>query len=148
MKTKGIKYDNLLSLRGLVGSEAGLAPHTRLVDYPLSTPQLYKLVFFHSKWSLHFLFKRRGRDKPVKITRHWPKLLTLEYEMGARSVSSGLGSVSDYRATSLIRNHPPLGPFRRPMPRVLGGWAFSYQRSTPVVGLNILVVTGPFAHQC
>ena len=26
-----------------------------------------------------------------------------------------------YRDTSLIRNHPPLGPYRRPVPRVLGG---------------------------
>ena len=25
------------------------------------------------------------------------------------------------RGTSLMRNHPPLGPYRRPMPRVLGG---------------------------
>jgi len=32
----------------------------------------------------------------------------------------------------LIRNHHPLGPYRRPMPRVLGGWAFSYERGTPV----------------
>ena len=26
-----------------------------------------------------------------------------------------------FRGTSLTRNHPPLGPYRRPMPRVLGG---------------------------
>ena len=26
-----------------------------------------------------------------------------------------------YRGTSLIRNCPPVGPYRRPMPRVLGG---------------------------
>jgi hypothetical protein len=26
-----------------------------------------------------------------------------------------------YRGTSLARKHNPLGPFRRPMPRVLGG---------------------------
>jgi hypothetical protein len=34
-----------------------------------------------------------------------------------------------YRGTSLIRKRTPLGPYRRPMPRVLGaqgGWAFFY----------------------
>jgi hypothetical protein len=40
------------------------------------------------------------------------------------------------RGTSLIRKRTPLGPFRRPMPRVLwgssGGGAFSYERGTPV----------------
>ena len=43
-----------------------------------------------------------------------------------------------YRGTSLIRIRLPLGPYRRPMPRVLGGgyggWAFSYGRGTPVGG--------------
>ena len=38
-----------------------------------------------------------------------------------------------YRGTSLTRKHSPLGPYRRPMPRVLGGWAFSYGRGTPVL---------------
>ena len=28
---------------------------------------------------------------------------------------------------------PPLGPYRRPMPRVLEGWTFSYGRGTPVL---------------
>ena len=38
-----------------------------------------------------------------------------------------------YRGTSLIRKRTPLGPYRRPMPRgVLGGWAFSHGRGTPV----------------
>ena len=39
-----------------------------------------------------------------------------------------------YRGTSLIGKHTPIGPCRRPMPRVLGGvlggWAFSYGRGT------------------
>ena len=43
---------------------------------------------------------------------------------------------SPYRGTSLIRKRTPPGPYRRPMrrpiPRVLCGWAFSYGRSTPV----------------
>ena len=30
-------------------------------------------------------------------------------------------SYPPYRGTSLIRNTPLLGPYRRPMPRVLGG---------------------------
>ena len=41
-----------------------------------------------------------------------------------------------YRGTSLIRKRTPLGPYRRPVPRVLGeswgGGAFSYERGTPV----------------
>ena len=37
-----------------------------------------------------------------------------------------------HRGTSLARKRTPLGPYRRPMPRVLGGWAFSYGRGTPV----------------
>ena len=39
-----------------------------------------------------------------------------------------------YRGTSLTRKRTPLGPYRRPMPMVLGvlgGWAFSYGRGTP-----------------
>jgi len=42
-----------------------------------------------------------------------------------------------YRGTSLKRKRTPLVPYRRPMPRVLGGswggWAFSYGRGTPVL---------------
>jgi hypothetical protein len=38
--------------------------------------------------------------------------------------------------TSPTRKRNPLGPYRKPMPRVLGGvlgvWAFSYGRGTPV----------------
>ena len=37
-----------------------------------------------------------------------------------------------YRGTSLTRKFTPLGPYRRPMPRVLGGRAVSYERGTPV----------------
>ena len=41
-----------------------------------------------------------------------------------------------YMGTSLIRKRTSLGPYRRPMPRVIGrvigGWAFSYGRGTPV----------------
>ena len=41
------------------------------------------------------------------------------------------------RGTSLVRKSTPLGPYRRPMPRVLGGslggGAFSSGRCTPVV---------------
>ena len=37
-----------------------------------------------------------------------------------------------YRGTSLTRKRAPLEPYRRPMPRVLGGYAFSYGRGTPV----------------
>ena len=37
-----------------------------------------------------------------------------------------------YRGTSPIRKRTPLGPYRRPMPRFLGEWAFSHGRGTPV----------------
>ena len=37
-----------------------------------------------------------------------------------------------YKGTSLTRKRTPLGPYRRPMPRVLGGWVVSYERGTPV----------------
>ena len=45
-------------------------------------------------------------------------------------IPQGIGAVSptsegtapiSYRGTSLVRNRTPLGPYRRPMPRVLGG---------------------------
>ena len=32
----------------------------------------------------------------------------------------------DYRGTLLTSERTPLGPYRRPMSRVLGGWAFSH----------------------
>ena len=59
---------------------------------------------------------------------------------GASGTSAGsLWSKSTllrYRATSLIRNSSSLGPYRRPIPRVLGGskggGAFFYLRGTPV----------------
>ena len=45
-------------------------------------------------------------------------LLTLSAR-GARPHS--LGALRAYRGTSLIRKRTPLGPYRRPIPRVLGG---------------------------
>ena len=38
------------------------------------------------------------------------------------SVARG-GRDPDYRGTPLMRDPPPLGPYRRPMPRVLG-WSY------------------------
>ena len=44
-----------------------------------------------------------------------------------------------HRGISLFRKQIPLGPYRRPMPRVLGGvlggWAFSYEQGTPVLSM-------------
>ena len=37
-----------------------------------------------------------------------------------------------HRGDSLTRKPTPLGPYHRPMPRVLGGWVFSCGRDTPV----------------
>ena len=42
-----------------------------------------------------------------------------------------------YRGTSLIRNHRIIGPYSRPVSRVLGGGAVSYDRGTPVVAAAI-----------
>ena len=47
-----------------------------------------------------------------------------------------------YKGTSLTIKRTPLGPYRRPVPRVLGGflggWAVSYERGTPVlITLNV-----------
>jgi len=44
---------------------------------------------------------------------------------------------SCYRGTSLRRKRTPLGPYRRP---VLGGWAFSYGRGTPVRHFSVVLV--------
>ena len=49
----------------------------------------------------------------------------------SRRMQSHLSCVQ-YRGTSRTRKRTPLGPYRRPMPRVLGGWAFCFERSTPV----------------
>ena len=49
----------------------------------------------------------------------------------------GRDEVETYRATLLIRNSAPLGPYSRTMPRVLwkpqGGMVVSYARGTPVM---------------
>ena len=47
-----------------------------------------------------------------------------------------MSDVALYRGTSPIRKHTTLGPYRKPLPMVLGGsqggWAFSYGRGTLV----------------
>ena len=50
-----------------------------------------------------------------------------------RTSSAAGTSAKPYTGTSLTRTPLPLGPYRRPMPRVLGGWAFSCGRGTPVL---------------
>ena len=44
-------------------------------------------------------------------------LLSSEVEHSLQGLDPGF----EYRGTSLIRNSLPLGPYRRPVPRVLGG---------------------------
>ena len=63
--------------------------------------------------------------------------------------TGGLRKRTMYRGTSPIRQRTPLGPYRRPMPRVLGGgyaygrvlrgWAFSCGRGTSVVSCGSAV---------
>ena len=56
---------------------------------------------------------------------------------GGRGLTADKGPHRFCSATSLIRNNAPIGPYRRPMPRVLGeswgGGGGSYERGTPVV---------------
>ena len=50
-------------------------------------------------------------------------------------------SEQDYRGTSLTRPRPPLGPYRRPMPRVLGGsYGGGHSSRTEGVMLTLHVV--------
>jgi len=48
----------------------------------------------------------------------------------------GQDAPARYRGTSVIRNRPLLGPYGRPVTRSLAsvprGWAFFYERGTPV----------------
>ena len=65
---------------------------------------------------------------------------TVDGACGFRQISQ------DYRGALLTRKHPPLGPYRKPLPRVLGevlgGWEFSYERGAPVLGLMPRVLGG------
>ena len=58
---------------------------------------------------------------------------------GCVSAGPNKSSRTLYRGTSRIRKRTPLEPYRRPMPRVIGGsygsWAVSYGRGTPVHGV-------------
>ena len=69
--------------------------------------------------------------------------LTLHGLCSLGALSSPLGAqraclYTAYRAASLTRKRAPLGPYRRPMPSVLGGWAFSYGRGTWGGGLFLM----------
>jgi len=64
-----------------------------------------ELVIHDSRVLLRNLVLRESDYKAV--TRlHW----------GARSRVANLGLLGEYRGTSLIRKHLPLGPYSRPMP--------------------------------
>jgi len=59
------------------------------------------------------------------LTLSLPPSLTLTHSLTlSRSMSHSLSltlSLTHYRGTSLIRKLKPLGPYRRPVPRVIGG---------------------------
>ena len=55
---------------------------------------------------------------------------------GADRARRPCAAVRTYMGTSLTRKRTSPGPYRRPMPRVLRGWAFSYGRGTPVANLT------------
>ena len=58
-------------------------------------------------------------NPPPAQDHHRPLGVVLLY--GARGLLSLTSEVPLYRGTSLIRNRCPLGPYRRPILRVLGG---------------------------
>ena len=60
--------------------------------------------------------RRRRHHRPPRVEGRGFRVQGL----GFRFQVEGLGS-RVYRGTSLIRKFPPLGPYRRPMPRDLGG---------------------------
>ena len=43
------------------------------------------------------------------------------WDYGFKGLGRGVVGTLTYRVTSLARKRTPLGPYRRPMPRVLGG---------------------------
>ena len=60
-----------------------------------------------------------GQTAPLKILNFTARG-AVTFNETAEVHYVGLG-VLGYRGTSLMRNTPLLGPYRRPMPRVLGG---------------------------
>ena len=61
-------------------------------------------------------------EAPLYVTRV-KSLILLIYGVSqhSRTADVDVGGASDYRGTSLTRKRTSLGPYRRPMPRVLGG---------------------------
>jgi len=57
--------------------------------------------------------------------------LYVRYPCSLRCQVGGHGC--KYMGTSLIRKRTPLGPYCRPMRRVLGGWVFFYEEGSSVV---------------
>ena len=76
------------------------------------------------------LIKNAVRGDPVVGDRHAfqhlecrKESMSLNYEPSSEllHLCSHPSRSLSYRGTSLIKKHPPLGPYRRPMPRVPGG---------------------------
>jgi len=61
---------------------------------------------------------------PPFVHRHGATVGSYAPRPSRNSRSDGEGAHCHCRNTSLARKRTPLGPYRRPMPRVQGGWAF------------------------
>ena len=112
-----------------VASEASLPAHLPSIARPLSS----KIGTNHTV---------RARFRPWRSGEESQKTFqVVPSSLGSGQVStpraaralSTRGQNEDYRGSSLTGKRTPLGPYRRPMPRVLGGWAFSHERDTPVI---------------
>ena len=75
--------------------------------------------------------EKKKQVRPVRAVRaarvpevRWRERSVLGWGLGIRAGSLAVafsGLRVEYRGTSLTRKRTPLGPYRRPMPRVLGG---------------------------
>jgi len=66
----------------------------------------------------------RGEAAAGQVSPHVLQLSSSSvpvYSFSARALQLSSSSVPVYRGTSLTRKRTPLGPYRRPMPRILGG---------------------------
>ena len=65
--------------------------------------------------------RERGREGERERGREGERERGREGERDRERAQAGMLRASSYRGTSLVRNRAPKGPYRRPMPRVLGG---------------------------
>ena len=101
------------------GSEAGsyLRP-IDVVNHSTLGLSVIKKKKIKCSASIDNSFTPPRRDEIVFVKRRLGPSRAMPLRMGIHGGHVGL---DPYRGTSLIRKLTPLGPYRRPMPRVLGG---------------------------